>query len=175
MSLFTEKPNKVEKPVNDSQTQRAAEAKHVHESPTTPMTWQRPSNLPEIPPRAGYVQRWIRSKLLGQDDPRNVSVKFREGWQPRDPKTVDPGYAPPTFSLGQFGVIGVEGMVLCEMPEAVFNQKKAWVASRTAAQTEAVEQDIHKINSQNPNNPITVTKRSGVSLGKRVVPAPDVD
>ena len=49
----------------------------------------RPTDLLEAPqPREGYVQRWIATSVLGQETPTNVARRMREGWKPRDPKTV---------------------------------------------------------------------------------------
>ena len=44
--------------------------------------WQSPTLLPTPEPEEGYSFRWIRTSLLGQADPTNVSAKFREGWEP---------------------------------------------------------------------------------------------
>ena len=49
----------------------------------------RPTDLLEAPqPREGYVQRWIATSILGQETPTNVARRMREGWKPRDPKSV---------------------------------------------------------------------------------------
>ena len=49
----------------------------------------RPSNLLEAPEaRPGFSQRWIATMVLGQETPTNVAKRLREGWVPRDPKTV---------------------------------------------------------------------------------------
>ena len=47
-----------------------------------PQTWMPPQNLPEPNPRPGWVHRWIRTSLMGQNDPTNASAKMREGWEP---------------------------------------------------------------------------------------------
>jgi hypothetical protein len=79
----------------------------------------RPSNLLEAPePRPGFAQRWVATMVLGQETPTNVAKRLREGWQPRDIKSVKDGQHFPTIEHGKFaGHIGIEGMVLCEMPE----------------------------------------------------------
>ena len=85
----------------------------------------RPSNLLEAPePRPGYKQRWIATMVLGQETPTNVAKRLREGWQPRDPKTVKNAQHFPTIEHGKFaGYIGIEGMLLCEMPEEMVNER----------------------------------------------------
>ena len=41
-----------------------------------------PSNLPDPTPQDGYVFRWIRTSMFGETDNRNVSMRYREGWEP---------------------------------------------------------------------------------------------
>jgi hypothetical protein len=58
------------------------------EKSTVASKW-RPTNLLEAPePRPGFKQRWIATMVLGQETPTNVAKRMREGWQPRDIKTV---------------------------------------------------------------------------------------
>jgi hypothetical protein len=47
-----------------------------------PKVWQPASTLPEPDKEAGYAYRWIRVASMGQNDPRNISSKLREGWDP---------------------------------------------------------------------------------------------
>ena len=47
-----------------------------------PMQWQQPELLPEPDKQPGYAYRWIRVATLNQADPRNLSAKLREGWEP---------------------------------------------------------------------------------------------
>ena len=47
-----------------------------------PRTWAPPTLLPDPDPEAGYKFRWVRVSTMGQNDPRNVSSKLREGWEP---------------------------------------------------------------------------------------------
>ena len=41
-----------------------------------------PSNLPDPTPQDGYEFRWVRTAMLGEKDNRNVSMRYREGWEP---------------------------------------------------------------------------------------------
>ena len=47
-----------------------------------PKTWAPPELLPEPDKQAGFEYRWIRVSMLNQADPRNLSSKMREGWEP---------------------------------------------------------------------------------------------
>jgi|TARA_R100000353_G_scaffold128878_1_gene91490 hypothetical protein len=125
----------------------------------------RPSNLLEAPePRPGYKQRWIATMVLGQETPTNVAKRLREGWQPRDPKTVKDAQHFPTIEHGKFaGYIGIEGMLLCEMPEEMVNERNMYYARMTENLMRSVEQDIHKV--EQPGNPISKSFKSEVTRG----------
>jgi len=125
----------------------------------------RPSNLLEAPaPRPGYKQRWIATMVLGQETPTNVAKRLREGWQPRDPKTVKNAQHFPTIEHGKFaGYIGIEGMLLCEMPEEMVNERNMYYARMTENLMRSVEQDIHKV--EQPGNPIQKSFKTSVTRG----------
>jgi hypothetical protein len=120
----------------------------VEELTKVKKSW-RPSNLLEAPEaRPGFKQRWIATMVLGQDQPTNVAKRLREGWQPRDPKTVKDAQHFPTIEHGKFaGHIGIEGMVLCEMPEELVNERNEYYARMTENLMRSVEQDIHRAES----------------------------
>lgn len=136
----------------------------AHDTPREEdMDWKRPSNLEAPPPRAGYVQRWIRTMIGAVNDPKNFNLRLREGWRPRPASTVPGGFTPPTIMHGNHGeVIGIEGMILCEMPIRMARQRKAFYENKTAQQTEAIEMDVHKV--EKANLPITATRKSRVEF-----------
>ena len=47
-----------------------------------PKQWSPPELLPEPVKMPGYSYRWIRVATLNTADPRNISAKLREGWEP---------------------------------------------------------------------------------------------
>ena len=132
---------------------------------STRVSQWRPSNLLEAPaPRPGYKQRWIATMVLGQETPTNVAKRLREGWQPRDPKTVKNAGHYPTIEHGKFaGYIGIEGMLLCEMPEEMVNERNLYYAQMTENLMRSVQADIHKV--EQPGNPITKTFKTEVTRG----------
>ena len=123
----------------------------------------RPSNLLEAPePRPGFAQRWIATMVLGQETPTNVAKRWREGWVPRDIKTVKDPQHFPTIEHGRFtGHIGIEGMVLCEMPQEMVNQRNDYYAKMTNNLMTSVEQDMNR--AESPGSPIARTFKSRVS------------
>ena len=81
-----------------------------------PKQWTPPELLPEPDKQAGFAYRWIRVSMLNTADPRNVSAKLREGWepvsieeQPQFKLLTDPGSRFP-------GNIEIGGLLLCKAP-----------------------------------------------------------
>lgn len=128
--------------------------------------WQAPSTLEAPPARAGFVQRWVRYASRREGDPTNYSNALREGWRPVRLSNVPQGYSPPTTSHKGLGeVIGVEGLVLCEMPIRMARQRAAYYANLLRSQNEGVDRDIHK--DEQAGRPINVERRSRVTTGRR--------
>lgn len=126
--------------------------------------WARPAELDAPPPRPGYTQRWIRIRLGNQEDSRNSMRKFREGWLPRKLETVPEGFLPPTFLHSRLGdVIGVDDLILCEMPIKKARQRNAYYKRKVANMVEAIESDLRRVDSGGPRIGVesrtVVTKR----------------
>jgi hypothetical protein len=128
--------------------------------------WTPPANLEAPPPRPGYVQRWIRVSIRAEDDVTNVSQSFQEGWEPRRADTVPPGFNVPTISHGKYsGIVGVHGLILCEMPAKRNAERNAYYRNIATQQTQAVATDLATI--AHPDMPITQNRKSEVKFGKR--------
>jgi len=162
--IENEQPNPHEVKVLHDTNEVAHE--EAHQVPRDfPTNWNRASDLEAPPPRPGFVQRWIRTATSKGNDPRNANKKFREGWRPRKASTVPGGFQAPTIAHGQFGeVIGVEEMILCEMPIKLSLQRQAFYEGKTAKQTEAIEKDLHRV--ERPGMPIRYGNRTKVERGQ---------
>ena len=115
-------------------------------------------------PRPGFTQRWIRIRLGTDDDARNSMRKFREGWLPRQVETVPLGFAPPTFSHARLGeVIGVEDLILCEIPVKKAMQRNAYYTNKRDRMIEGIENDLRNVSRGGPriaqNHKSHTTKR----------------
>ena len=135
----------------------------TRETETRRKPWAPPSRLaaPEAP--AGYVHRWIRTAMRGEDDKMNVNTKLREGWEPVR-KDEYPDYEAPTIDEGRFeGVIGQGGLMLCRIPVETAQERSVYYGTRTREQMVAVDQDLMK--DQHPSMPITNSRQSRVSFG----------
>ena len=129
-----------------------------------PKQWQQPELLPEPDKQAGYAYRWIRVSTLNNADPRNLSAKLREGWeavrieeQPKFQLLVDP-------NSRYKDNIEIGGLLLCKTPEEFVQQRNAYYANQSEAQTEAVENNLMK--QSDPRMPIFKEGKSSHSFGK---------
>ena len=142
---------------------RTARTDETREKETRRKPWAPPSRLDAPAPREGYVHRWIRTAMRGEDDQGNVHAKLREGWEPVR-KDEYPDYEAPTIDEGRFeGVIGQGGLMLCRIPVETANERSEYYGSRTREQMVAVDQDLMK--DQHPSMPISNSRQSRVSFG----------
>jgi hypothetical protein len=129
-----------------------------------PKQWSAPELLPEPDKQEGYAYRWIRVSTLNNADPRNLSAKLREGWEPvkveEQPKfllLVDP--------TSRFkDNIEVGGLLLCKTPKEFVDQRNAHYAKTTQDQTEAVDNNLMR--QSDPRMPLFKESKSSSSFGK---------
>ena len=107
-----------------------------------PKQWAPAELLPEPVKQEGYAYRWIRTSTLGTLDPRNLSSKLREGWEPvrveEQPEMqllIDPNSR---FKDN----IEIGGLLLCKTPEELVDQRNAHYVKQSESQTEAVDNNF---------------------------------
>lgn len=129
-----------------------------------PKQWMPAELLPEPDKQAGYSYRWIRTSTLNNADPRNLSGKLREGWEPvmieEQPKfqlLVDP--------TSRFkDNIEIGGLLLCKTPDEFVEQRNAHYRKQTDAQTEAVDNNLMR--QSDARMPLFKESKSSTSFGK---------
>ena len=129
-----------------------------------PKQWAPAELLPEPDKEAGYAYRWIRVATLNNADPRNLSAKLREGWEPvrieEQPKfqlLIDP-------NSRYKDNIEIGGLLLCKTPAEFVEQRNEHYAKQTQAQTEAVDNNLMR--QSDPRMPIFQERKSTTSFGK---------
>jgi hypothetical protein len=142
-------------------TERAP--RRTREQRERPKVWQPASTLPEPDKAPGYAYRWIRVSALGQADPRNVSAKLREGWepvrieeQPQFKMLVDPDSR---FKDN----IEVAGLLLCKCPSEFMEQRKEYFSRKNKSQLESVDNNFMRENDS--RMPLFKERRSTTSFG----------
>jgi hypothetical protein len=127
--------------------------------------WAPPSRLDSPQAPEGYVHRWIRVAMRGEEDKTNVFSKLREGWEPVRADEY-PDYHAPVIDEGKYaGVIGQGGLMLCRIPIETARERSAYYGNRTREQMQAVDQDLMK--ESHPSMPIHQSRQSRVSFGGR--------
>lgn len=129
-----------------------------------PKQWMPPELLPEPDKQAGYAYRWIRTSTLNQADPRNLSAKLREGWepvmleeQPQFKLLVDP--------TSRFkDNIEIGGLLLCKTPEEFVKQRNDYYSKQSEQQMEAVDNTLMRQND--PRMPLFNERKTTSSFGK---------
>lgn len=128
-----------------------------------PKQWQLPELLPEPDKQAGYSYRWIRISTLNAPDPRNLSAKMREGWEPvrleEQPKfqlLADPNSR---FKDN----IEIGGLLLCKTPTELVEQRNAYFQKQSQNQTEAVDNNLMR--QSDPRMPLFSERKSTSTFG----------
>jgi hypothetical protein len=127
-------------------------------------SWKPPELLPEPDKQEGYAYRWIRVSTLNNADPRNLSAKLREGWEPvraeEQPKfqlLIDPNSR---FKDN----IEIGGLLLCKTPKELVRQRNEYYKIQSDQQMEAVDNTLMRQND--PRMPLFNERKTTNSFGK---------
>ena len=154
---------------NARTTRNSEEANPVREDTSREETWSPPSMLEAPPARDGMRQRWVSTQILGQDIPHHTMKRFREGWTPRPADTIPKDFPVPTIAQGQWeGHVGIEGMILCEMPESKVEARTRYFAQKNADLNKFVDSNLNKV-EQSGGLAIDRNVQSSVSRGQKIV------
>ena len=145
----------------NTRLQREVDTRATSERPTQ---WAPAELLPEPDKQTGYKYRWIRTSTLNQADPRNLSGKLREGWEPvaleEQPKfqlLVDPNRR---FKDN----IEIAGLLLCKTPEEFVSQRNSHYQKQAENQMEAVDSSLMR--QSDPRMPLFKESKSTTTFGK---------
>ena len=144
----------------ENKLSRELETRTVQERPKQ---WAPPELLPEPDKQPGYAYRWVRVSTLNAADPRNISGKFREGWeavkieeQPKFQLLVDPNSR---FKDN----IEIGGLLLCKTPQELVDQRNAYYDKQTSDQIDAVDNSLMRQND--PRMPLFKERSSETKFG----------
>ena len=146
-------------------TDRAPRSADSRAKEARPKPWRPPSLLDAPTPPPGFVYRWLRESMVGQDDKANMSKRIREGWEPV--RSDDhPEFEAPTIDEGRLGgVIGVGGLLLAKMPVETVEQRRAYYNQMATQQMEAVDSNLMR-ESDNRMPLSNPERRTQVTFGK---------
>jgi hypothetical protein len=127
-------------------------------------SWKPPELLPEPDKQAGFAYRWIRVATLNSADPRNLSAKLREGWEPvraeEQPKfqlLIDPNSR---FKDN----IEIGGLLLCKTPDEFVDQRNMHYQKQAENQMDAVDSSL--LRQSDPRMPLFSERKSTTTFGK---------
>ena len=130
-----------------------------------PRTWAPPTLLPDPDPEAGYKFRWVRVSTMGQNDPRNVSSKLREGWEPvraADHPEISMYLDNDNERYKDNIVVG--GLMLCKTPTEMVDQRNSFYQKQADAQMRSVDSNFMREND--PRMPLFSERKSSVTFGR---------
>jgi hypothetical protein len=131
-----------------------------------PKQWQRAELLPEPDKQPGYAYRWVRVSSLNSPDAKNISAKFREGWEPvlveEQPKLKF--LADPNSRFKDN--IEIAGLLLCKMPTEFVEQRADYFAKQAKANMDAVDSNFMR--ESDPRMPLFKERQTKTSFGKGV-------
>lgn len=140
---------------------RELETRAVQERPKQ---WTPPELLPEPDKQPGFAYRWVRVSTLNNADPRNLSAKLREGWEPvkleEQPKfqlLIDPNSR---FKDN----IEVGGLLLCKTPQELVDQRNTYYQKQSESQIESVDNNLMR--QSDPRMPLFNERKSTATFGK---------
>ena len=126
-----------------------------------PQQWKPPELLPEPDKQSGFAYRWIRVATLNTADPRNLSAKLREGWEPvrveEQPKfalLIDP-------QSRYKDNIEIGGLLLCKTPIEFVDQRNQYYSNQAEAQMDAVDNTLMRQND--PRMPLFNERKTEIS------------
>jgi hypothetical protein len=129
-----------------------------------PKQWMQPELLPEPDKQPGYNYRWIRVSTMNNADPRNLSAKLREGWEPV-PVEEQPKFRLLADPNSRFkDNIEVGGLLLCKTPTEFVQQRNDHFAKVTQSQTDAVDNSFMR--QSDARMPLFQERKSSSSFGK---------
>jgi len=142
-------------------TPREIQTREISERPKQ---WMPAELLPEPDKQAGFKYRWIRVSTLNAADPRNISSKLREGWEPVNIEE-QPKFRLLASGEGKFkDNIEIGGLLLCKTPSEFVDQRNAYYDNQTQAQTEAVDNNLMR--QSDPRMPLFKENKSTTTFGK---------
>ena len=120
--------------------------------------WQRQSLLPTPEPRDGLKFRWVRTSTLGNEDNKNVSSRFREGYTPCLAKDFPELHVMSDHNSRFPENLEVGGLLLCSIPVEFAEERIFGQLDQAKAQMDAVDNSY--LRESDPRMPVLRPERS---------------
>ena len=120
----------------------------TREANTRPKVWKPADLLPEPTRQEGWEYKWIRKSIMGVSDPTNMSKSLREGWEPCRLEDHPEMMLAIDGDTKNSGLIEVGGLVLCKIPQEMFDQRQAYYMNQAQGQMESVDAQVDRENDK---------------------------
>lgn len=127
-------------------TKRLSRNLEARDNSTRQRQWKPADLLPEPARQEGWEYKWIRKSILGVSDPTNMSRSLREGWEPCRLEDHPEMMLAVDGDAKNSGLIEVGGLILCKMPEEMFNQRQQYYMDQASGQMESVDAQVDREN-----------------------------
>ena len=143
---------------------RIAREQETREQDVRKRSWELPNVLPTPRPEPGYEFHWVRISIRGEADPRNISLKLQEGWEP-----VKASDHPEIFVAGVENAyfkdnIVIGGLMLCKTPTDFVEDRNKFFNTQAADQMRTVDNNLMREND--PRMPLFNERKSKVTFGR---------
>lgn len=144
-------------------TKRLSRSLETRDDTTRARQWKPADLLPEPTRQEGWEYKWIRKALLGVGDPTNMSRSMREGWEPCRLEDHPEMMLAVDNEAKNSGLIEVGGLVLCKIPQEMFDQRQKYYMDQASGQMESVDAQVDREND--PRMPMFKERQSKVTFG----------
>lgn len=149
---------------NNRPDNRAPRELETRDRYVRPESWAPPEMLPMPNPQPGWHFRWVRTAVMGEDDPGNMNRARREGFEPVKASEVPEISVVPDRDSRYPDSIEVGGLLLCKAPDQFIADRTAYYAEQTRNAQQAVDNNLMKENDK--RMPLFREGKSKVTFGK---------
>ena len=121
--------------------ERAPRETETRSESERPKSFVPPTLLPDPIPQDGYVFRYIRTDMQGQSDATNVSMRFREGWEPCRIEDHPELEVVADENSKYPGCVHIGGLLLCKAPREVAESRQRYYEDVASQQMESVDRN----------------------------------
>lgn len=150
---------------DSTEQDRSPRASDSREAGARSMEWTQPDILPMPDPVEGWVFRYIRVSTHGKEDNRNVSIRFREGWEPVKAEDHEELQVMSDHNSywGNKGGVEIGGLLLCKAPKELMESRAQKHQEMANQQMSAIDNNLMK--EEDPRVPMFSERKTKVSFG----------
>jgi hypothetical protein len=125
--------------------------------------------LPQLPVTSdGFVYRWLRVAVRGEDDVQNISRRQREGWELVKPEELPKEFKNLSTLVRDYGkvsgIVGIDDVALGRIPRQTAEARQELVELEAAEMMQAVNADLMRNNDT--RMPISNESKSTLRRGR---------